>query len=146
MTLPKPEAGLVIRYSYLWYDEHLAGREDGTKDRPCAIILVVAGQPEERERVLVLPVTHTQPRDPTEAIEIPSVIKQRIGLDSERSWVVFVEHNEFDWPGPDIRRVGDRDNSSIVYGKLPSRFLAAIQAKYLEAVKARKVRRVPRTE
>ena len=26
MTLPKPEPGLVIRYSYLWHDEFLEGR------------------------------------------------------------------------------------------------------------------------
>ena len=36
--MPLPVPGLVIRYSYLWHSEHLAGREEGTKDRPCAII------------------------------------------------------------------------------------------------------------
>jgi hypothetical protein len=34
ITLPKPEPGLVIRYSYLWHDEHRQGREEGVKDRP----------------------------------------------------------------------------------------------------------------
>ncbi len=28
MSLPKPEPGLVIRYSYLWLREHRAGRDD----------------------------------------------------------------------------------------------------------------------
>ena len=38
MTCPAAKPGLVIRYSYLWYREHLEGREEGQKDRPCAII------------------------------------------------------------------------------------------------------------
>ena len=38
MALPKPVPGLVIRYSYLWHREYLEGREDGQKDRPCAIV------------------------------------------------------------------------------------------------------------
>jgi len=38
VPLPAPVPGLVIRYSYLWHSEHLAGREEGEKDRPCAIV------------------------------------------------------------------------------------------------------------
>ncbi len=41
MSLPEPELGLVIRYSYLWKSEHDAGRDEGSKDRPCAIVLSV---------------------------------------------------------------------------------------------------------
>ena len=37
--LPRPVPGLVVRYSYLWLDEHRRGREEGVKDRPCAIVL-----------------------------------------------------------------------------------------------------------
>ena len=43
MSWPTPQAGLVIRYSYLWQSEAAAGREEGVKDRPCAVILVVEG-------------------------------------------------------------------------------------------------------
>jgi hypothetical protein len=39
MSFPAPETGQVIRYSYLWLNEHKRGREEGIKDRPCAIIL-----------------------------------------------------------------------------------------------------------
>jgi hypothetical protein len=39
VRLPEPEPGLVIRYSNLWLREHREGREEGTKDRPCAIVL-----------------------------------------------------------------------------------------------------------
>jgi hypothetical protein len=41
MSWPTPRAGLVIRYSYLWQSEAAAGREDGVKDRPCAIVLAI---------------------------------------------------------------------------------------------------------
>ena len=33
--------GLVLRYSYLWRAEQLRGREEGVKDRPCAVVMVV---------------------------------------------------------------------------------------------------------
>lgn len=39
MALPVPQPGLVIRYSYLWHAEHEQGQEEGSKDRPCAIVL-----------------------------------------------------------------------------------------------------------
>jgi hypothetical protein len=35
--LPAPVLAF-IRYSYLWHSEHLADREEGQKDRHCAII------------------------------------------------------------------------------------------------------------
>ena len=89
-----PRTALVIRYSYLWHSEFLAGREEGIKDRPCVIVAAVkrdAGQ----VRAVVLPVTHTPPDDPDAAIEIPMETKTRLGLDSERSWIVVSQWNEF---------------------------------------------------
>ena len=99
MTLPKPEAGLVVRYSYLWLREHLEGREEGTKDRPCAIVLALHNH-EDETQVLVVPVTHSPPGNSAAALELPTVVKQHLGLDAERSWVVLSESNLFDWPGP----------------------------------------------
>ena len=82
MPLPDPIPGLVIRYSYLWHSEHLAGREEGQKDRPCAII--AARQPPDHvgeTRVLVLPVTHSPPAQVSLAVEIPPRVKERLRLD-----------------------------------------------------------------
>jgi hypothetical protein len=107
VSLPDPYAGLVIRYSYLWKREFDAGRDEGTKDRPCAIVLAVVHDDGEKE-VLVLPITHSPPADPADAIEIPTATKNRLGLDSERSWIVITEANEFIWPGPDLRPVPGR--------------------------------------
>jgi PHD/YefM family antitoxin component YafN of YafNO toxin-antitoxin module len=41
VALPVPVPGLVIRYSYLWQAEHVRGREEGVKDRPCVVIFRV---------------------------------------------------------------------------------------------------------
>jgi hypothetical protein len=145
VTLPKPEAGLVVRYSYLWLREHLEGREEGTKDRPCAIILVARDHDGETQ-VLVVPVTHSPPGNSAAALEVPTVIKQHLGLDAERSWVVLSESNLFDWPGPDLRRVGDRDDSSVAYGFLPPRFFAEVRRRFLALEAAARSTRVQRTE
>lgn len=41
VSFPDPHPGLVIRYAYLWKREYDEGREDGSKDRPCSIVLSV---------------------------------------------------------------------------------------------------------
>lgn len=74
MSLPAPHPGLVIRYAYLWKREYEAGREEGSKDRPCAIIMAVTDD-EGESQVLVLPITHTPPYDAADAVEIPLVTK-----------------------------------------------------------------------
>jgi hypothetical protein len=112
VSFPEPYAGLVIRYAYLWKREFDAGREEGTKDRPCAIVMTVVDEDGDKE-VLVLPVTHSQPTDPADAIEIPAATKSRLGLDGERSWIMITEANEFLWSGPDLRTVPGRDESTI---------------------------------
>jgi len=94
VSWPAPRPGLVIRYSYLWHSESLTGQEEGGKDRPCAV--VIAFQDEGgRTRVYALPITHSRPAIGDEAIEIPAVVKGRLGLDGERSWVVLSEANVF---------------------------------------------------
>jgi hypothetical protein len=98
---------MVIRYSYLWKREHEEGREEGIKDRPCAVIVSLRNE-SGNDVVLVLPVTHVQPTDIAEAIEIPAETKRRLRLDSQRSWIVISEANEFVWPGPDLRPVPGR--------------------------------------
>ncbi len=145
MSFPEPYAGLVIRYSYLWKREFDSGREEGTKDRPCAIVLAFVDEDGDKE-VLVLPITHSPPANPADAIEIPTVTKSRLGLDGERSWIAITEANEFVWPGPDLRPVPGRDASTIAYGPLPPRFFAYVRDTFLERDLHEKSRRVRRTE
>jgi hypothetical protein len=126
VTWPQPRAGLVIRYSYLWDREARQGREEGVKDRPCAIILVILREG-EHPIVRVLPITHTPPADPVDGLEIPQPTKLRLGLDSERSWVVLTEANDFVWPGPDLRPAVRGDLSTAAYGMLPPAFMAVLR-------------------
>lgn len=116
MTLPKPEVGLVIRYSYLWRREAQQGQDEGVKDRPCAIVAAVTQVEDGRHRVVVVPITHTPPKDPRYAIEIPPKVARSIGLDWARSWIVTNDTNNFTWPGTDIRSV---KGAGFAYGKLP---------------------------
>jgi hypothetical protein len=97
-------------------------------------------------QVLVVPVTHSPPEDLTVALELPPAVKQHLGLDAERSWVVLSESNLFDWPGPDLRRVGDRDDSSVAYGLLPPRLFAEVRRRFLALEAAARSTRVQRTE
>jgi hypothetical protein len=145
VSLPTPEPGLVVRYSYLWLHEHREGREEGVKDRPCAIILAARDR-DDHTHVLVVPVTHSPPADLADALELPVTIKQHLGLDANRSWVVLSESNLFEWPGPDLRRVGDRDSSSVAYGFLPPRFFAELRHRFLALETTARSRRVQRTE
>ncbi len=145
MTWPTPVAGLVIRYSYLWQSEANQGREEGVKDRPCAIALVVQKDEDEAPLVAVLPVTHSPPQG-DDAIEIPPTLKSHLGLDAERSWIVLSEGNLFRWPGPDLRPIVNGELSTIVYGLLPPIFFKAIKDRFVNSLRARQAKVVRRTE
>ena len=145
MSLPAPCPGLVISYSYLWAREHGKGTEEGAKNRPCAIVAarqVIEG----REVVTVVPITHTAPADPGDAIEIPPPLKAQLGLDAQRSWIVVTETNDFLWPGPDLWPRPGTKPSRFDYGMLPPRFFAHLRDRILQAHLHRKLNRVPRTE
>ena len=74
----------MIRYSYLWDSEAKQGREEGVKDRPCAIVLIVHQDEGTEPLVAVLPITHAAPQD-ADAIEFPAALKSHLGLDAGRS-------------------------------------------------------------
>ncbi|CDX29146.1 conserved hypothetical protein [Mesorhizobium plurifarium] len=145
MSLPKPVPGLVISYSYLSSDEHRRGVEEGRKNRPCAIVAarrIVEG----REVVTVVPITHTPPADPADAMEMPVPLKAHLGLDDMRSWVLVSETNDFLWPGPDLRPIPGSSPTRFHYGMLPPRFYAHLRDRILQAHARRKLRQVQRSE
>ncbi len=145
MSFPTPEPGLVISYSYLWAREHAKGAEEGRKTRPCAIVAarqVIEGH----EVVTVVPVTHSPPADPRDAIEIPAALKAHLGLDDMPSWIVVTETNDFLWPGPDLRPVTGSRPRRFDYGILPPRFFTHVRDRILQAHQQRKLIQVPRTE
>jgi hypothetical protein len=141
---PQPLPGQVISYAYLWQTEHQRGQEEGLKDRPCAVILVVTNE-DGNEIVTVLPITHTPQSNPDLAIEIPPATKRRLGLDDARSWVVLKEANRFTWPGPDLRPTRRDEAASVLYGELPGHLLIKIRDNFLAAQKKHEAT-VPRSE
>lgn len=145
MPFPEPVPGLVIRYSYLWAEEHKRGQEEGVKDRPCAVILVTTNEDDERV-VTVLPISHAPPADPKLAVEIPAPVKRRLKLDDERSWVVLTEANRFIWPGPDLRPSKPGDAASVGYGPLPFALFEEIRTKFIAAIRTKRTSVVPRSE
>ena len=98
--------------------------------------------------VTVLPITHTPPSraESDLAIEIPSDTKRRLGLDSDRSWIMLTEANRFVWPGPDLRIDRNGDPSSVVYGLLPEHIFERVRITFLAALKSRKAEVVQRSE
>ena len=145
MTWPTPRPGLVIRYSYLWRREAEQGREEGVKDRPCAIILAVR-QDQGDDKVFVLPITHSAPAIPADAVELPLAVKRRLGLDDAPSWVVLSETNGFLWPGPDLRPPPGRPPDEAAYGFLPPSLFAQIRDRFLERLRRRQASIVSRSD
>lgn len=129
MALPEPEPGLVIHFEYLWRHEAAQGRVEGVKARPCAVILAIRqnGAPGEATTdVMVAPITHRPPAPPDVAIEIPAAVKNHLGLDRDRSWIVATDLNLFTWPGPDLRPVPGREPSVFAYGFLPPKLFRTV--------------------
>jgi hypothetical protein len=145
VPLPQPVPGLVIRCSYLPLDEYRRGREEGVKDRPCAVVLVATTE-SEGETVTVLPVTHVAPRDPLCAMEIPRETKRRLGLDDEQSRIVMTEANRFTWPGPDLRPAIPGQLESVAYGLLPRAFFLRLRNRFLALIAAGDAGAVGRSE
>jgi hypothetical protein len=135
MNWPIPVPGMVVRYSFLWSSEDTRGREESTKNRPCAIV-VAMGQVETGIRTYLLPITHTPPQIPGNAMEIPKSVKVHLGLDGDPSWIVLNEINAFVWPGYDLAPVAR--SGSPVYGILPPGFFRLLRSRFL-AVRNRTV-------
>jgi hypothetical protein len=120
MALPEPQLGQVISYVYLWHHEHDAGRDEGTKSRPCVIVLAVEQLTDGPITVRVAPITHSPPGITAAAMEIPRAVKRHLALDDERSWIILDEVTEFECPGFDLRPIPpSRDR--FTYGFLPPR-------------------------
>jgi len=137
-----PEPGDVLSYAYLWADEAERGKDEGLKDRPVVVVVarIVTG---ERTELFVAPITHSRPAA-SHGIEIPQRVKQHLGLDDERSWILATELNRFIWPGPDIRQVPDGDTP--VYGAIPARFFEQLRQAISEHAEAHRMRIPKRTE
>lgn len=148
MVPTEVRVGWIFRYAYLWDRHFREGREEGDKDRPCLVLAIVITTEDGDPVVRVLPITHSPPADPADAIEIPAEVKSRMRLDAERSWIVLTESNRFTWPGPDLRSV---DTPSGYYGALPPGLFAEVKRRFVAIARADVTasathRSIPRTE
>ena len=123
MIPEKPEAGLVLRYAFLWRHEAQQGRDEGAKDRPVLVIVLMAS----RGEVVVAPITTRAPGEKDPAIEVPTAVRAHLGLDT-RCWISLATLNQFVWPGPDLRTVPGRRPTTVTYGFVPQRLLDAAKA------------------
>ncbi|MFM9975369.1 MAG: type II toxin-antitoxin system PemK/MazF family toxin [Beijerinckiaceae bacterium] len=145
MAFPDPQPGLVIRYAYLWRSEAERDREEGGKDRPCAVVLATKRGPEGKTTVVVAPITHSPPQDPKTAIEIPDAMKARLGLDDTRSWIVTNDLNYFVWPGSDVRPVNPRKpEQGIAYGYLSQHITQRLISEVRDRMREGQTKAVPR--
>jgi hypothetical protein len=139
VSFPPPQAGQVIRYSYLWKDEDAAGQIEGRKDRPVAVVLVL-GSGTPAPEVVVCPITH-HPHADAVCVRIPVATARRLGLDGEPQWVVVSEANKFFWPGPDLRPKPGEGLASIFLGMMPAGFMNLIRDAALNALQSGIVQR-----
>jgi hypothetical protein len=135
VALPDPKAGLVVRYYYLRSREVAAGRSQG-EDRPTCIVVTSDSLTRPRY-VVLLPITHTSPAADTIGIEIPTKVRQAIGLDNEPSWVIVSEHNIDEWPNAGLSPVPGKP-TVFAYGFVPPGLFAHIKAKFLELARNEK--------
>lgn len=141
-AFPPPEAGLVVRYDFLWPHEHLQGLRDG-KDRPACVVLVIPrpGNAMDPE-VLLVPITHRMPAAGALALEVPQSEKRRLGLDDERSWISLEVANREDWP-KGLVPVRGRDGT-FVYGTFSDPFGRRLVSVLREAARTRRLRIIQR--
>ena len=135
MAFIEPKPGLVVRYDYVWTHEAEAGRDQG-KDRPACLVAASDNLTQPRF-VVLLPITHTPPDGDTIGIEIPAKVKQAIGLDTARSWVILSEHNIDEWPNAGLSPVPGKPNV-FAYGFIPPGLFAQIKTRFLELARQNK--------
>lgn len=137
------KVGYIFRYSYLWQRQYLDGREEGDKDRPCLVLAIVTTDDDGAPVVRVLPITHSPPANPDDAVEIPLLVKTRLRLDDDRSWIILTESNRFVWPGPDIRPA---ETETGYYGAIPPALFEKVKRRFAELARDRSHVSVGRTE
>ena len=110
---------MVLRYAYKFPN----GNE---KDRPALVVLAVAPDATEQQpRVMLVAISHTPPGQGEMAIEIPLPLKNKLGLDHERSFVKLNGINDCTWDNffYDIRPVAP---GKWAYGTMPQRMMDKI--------------------
>ena len=126
---------MVLRYSFLWKQEAERGHDEGAKDRPVVVLVLLA----DGEEVVVAPITTRPPEQSAPATKVPARVRQHLGLDAEQSWISIATLNRFVWPGPDLRPVPGSNPADALYGFIPQKLLDAAK----QSAMAELAKRVP---
>jgi hypothetical protein len=141
VVIPDPEVGLVIHFNFLWKRERDSGRDNARYARPCAIVVARRIASGGQTIVIVAPVTHSPPTTEDVALEIPAAVKRHLGLDENRSWIVYDEVNEFAWPGYDLQ---PNAKGEIAYGVLPPGLFERLRRAMFHRLQSGRLNRVIR--
>jgi hypothetical protein len=109
----------VLRYAFLWRREADRGQEEGAKDRPVVVVVLLA----EGEEVVVAPITTKPPHAGELAVALPARVRAHLGLDAKQNWISLATLNRFVWPGPDLRAIPKRSPKTAIYGYIPQALL-----------------------
>lgn len=123
MAPKTPQAGMVLHYSFLWKHEAERGQDEGAKDRPVIVLVLLA----DGEEVIVAPITTRPPEQGAPAIELPARVRKHLGLNAAQSWISIATLNRFVWPGPDLRPVPGSNPANALYGFIPQKLLDAVK-------------------
>jgi len=93
----EPEPGLVVRYDFLWSDERARGRDQGAKDRPCAIVVATAWRSDGTRDVVLCPITRSPVGPGESGVAVPPAVARHLGLDDAQSWIKTHEVNVLTW-------------------------------------------------
>ena len=141
MAIPDPRPGLIVRFNYLWSREFGRGVREARYPRPCAVVLSYRRAADGALIAMLAPITHSEPGPEDQAIEIPPTVKQRLGLDDQRSWVMIDEVNETGWPGYDLQPDA---RGEYAYGYIPPALFKRIRDGMVGVVREGRLKRVSR--
>ncbi len=81
--------------------------------------------------VVILPITHTRPRDDTVGVETPAKVRAALGLDDAPSWIVVSEHNVDEWPNGGLAPLPGKPDI-FSYGFIPPGLFSQVKARFIE--------------
>lgn len=127
--------GDVVEYPYLWKWQKELGREEGEKDRPVCLAMMIKDA-RGFTHLIILPISRTAPKRDDVAIEIPPLELKRAGLDTlSRGWITVSEYN-YDI----LERSWDFPVNRPALGRFSGPFLKTIERAFLPTLRGQRAR------
>jgi hypothetical protein len=140
MTTEEFKDGHIVEYPYLWKWESELGRDEGEKNRPACLAMVVKDKLRNLTYLVILPISGTPPKSDQIALEIPALELKRAGLaDAKRGWITVSEYN-YDI----LERSWDFPVNRPPLGRFSRPFFRQIERAFLPTLRS-KQRRADRT-